>query len=453
MSSRLALALVFLTCLAASAAEGATVRKVSKDKMKILIQLNQAELAAVDEDEEVVIEVGDDRFVVSCTLAKLNPVKQTVVLVLEAPDRRFTKKQSIRFLSIFWNVALSPLVTTPAQYHQFAHSFGELGAGYTFQQLQTKVEDLKTTTTQSGTRVATEAYLHFDPKWFGASVAFERRDGLIDTRGVDETQHVSANVGINQIRPQVWAFAGEGYRIGLRYDHSMITETRGSGNDALAFDYVIGEPKVAFSDFDKEHEYVVEYKDRGDFMAVDTSTVAGRFVEVKSKRKHPAELRVKMRNVSSPVFVWGLGLGFVFFEREGVPGEPLAPKAGPEELLRLHASFESRLPSGAKLDWMVYYEGAKTAGFVTSERGINVLGGHLSYQRPLLFPGFLVGGAVALEGGLRNVEVDAEAAGVEEDENGEIPATATAKTTGGAASLLAFARFEFDFGGKGARKR
>lgn len=450
---RALLAVLALSGLFAPKVTAATVKKVNKDKTRVLISLNKAEMAALEEDQEVVVEVGSstDRFVVSGTLQKLNPVKQTVVLELEPGDPRFAKKQSILFLSVFWNPALAPEIESVGQYHQYPRPFAEAGAGYFFEELGSKVDAAgeKDKFVYAGTRFTALGYMVFIPRWFGATFGFERIDALQTAAYTvsDHTDELSSATSVTVLKPAGWVGLPDDYRLGIEYDVSLIHEARGSGSSQIGFDYTLAQPYFSVVHAAPDFEYGFGYKFRDQATAADTFTAGTLSFKVESVRKAPQELLGFFRSVSSPVFVWGLSGGAVIAERSNGPNAPLDRKFEIQETLRLRTTFENRLGDGSKLDWGLFYAGAKTPANGAPERGVNGGGLQLTYQT-LFGGGILVGGTLELFGGLIRTRDRVQ------DTAGRDVGTVGRQTAGGAATALLFARMDFDFGlGKSGRRR
>jgi hypothetical protein len=438
--------------LAAFPALAATVKKVNKDKTKVLVALSKAEMATLEEDQEVVVEVGasGDRFVISGSLAKLNPVKQTVVLELEAAEPRFSKKQTIRFLSVFWNPVNAPVIQSAAQYHQYAHPFVEGAAGYFYEQLGSHVDATgeKDTFTYNGTRFLADGYMIFNPQWVGAAFGFERLDALqtskYEQNGVSDSLSTAYSQTI--LKPRAWVGLPDDYRLGLEYDNYLIHQEQGSGSSQVVFDYYLAQPYLSVVQLKQSTElgFGAKYKDTGE--GVDTITAGTTSIKVKSTLKMSSEVLGFYRSVSSPVFIWGLNGSVIFPERSNGAGNPLDRKFEIHETLRFKTTFENRLSDGSKLDWALFYAGAKTPANGAPERGINGGGTQLTYQT-LFSGGLVLGGTMELFGGMiKTRDAVKDAAGHE-------IGTVGRKTAGAEASVLAFTRLDLDFSGFGKRRR
>lgn len=425
-------ALSLLAC--AWPARAATVRLVNKDKTKVLLELTQAELAAVEEDDEVIVEVSKPRFVIAGTLEKLNPVKKTIVLALEAAEPRFAKKQNVRFLSPFWNPVFSPLLFSPAQYHQYARSSVHAGLGGFYEASQVKVEESKTKTTVQGGRFLADGYLHLPPGWGGVLFGYERREASLVSKTDDDKTKM--DLVFNQVRPGAWYEFVDRWRLGLRYDYTLYDLTY-KGQDGDRFYFEFGEPILGLTNYGADYEWGVTYKDKSKYQAVDTKKQAdGSTVDVKATIKMPAEARVHFRSVSSPMFIWGASLAYVFFERELEKGDELRAKPGPAEVVRGQLSFETRFDDGDKLDWILTYDGGKARSLSNLENTANMGGFTLAYQTPA-FEKLLLGGQLDLRYGAITLEDQVS------DGKGGVTAV-DRKVTAYDGSLLLFGQFEYD---------
>lgn len=389
-----ALATALLVHWWATPVHAATVAKVNKEQDKVIIALSQSEMAALSDDDEVVVEFGKEGFVTFGSLSKLNPVKQTVVLTVETPDDRFAAQQPLRFLSVYWNAPYSPVIGGYSQFHQYSRSWMDAGFGGVGGQVTSDLEGDKATFKYGGTNFRADGYLLFSREWFGIGMGFDRYDLAITDGGVTS----------NTVRPGMWTGVEAAWRLGLRYDYTALEYELEDDNDST-FVYELGAPLLDVTHFDAGAEYGLRYKHRAAFTAVDTITFTGGSVDFESPLKQPAQLDIFGRWVASPLYVWGLGLGYLFFERELDDSLPLRTKPKIYELLRLNANFEHRLSDGDKFDWQVYFDGAKAVAPHGGEKGVNSLGWRGAYQVPFGV-GHIAGLSGYVEGGVNSEDVD-----------------------------------------------
>jgi hypothetical protein len=421
-------------CTTTSIAVGATIAKVNKEKNKVIIVLSQAEMAKISEGDEVVVEFGKDAFITHGVLTKLNPVKQSVVLTVEIPDDRFAEKQTIRFLSTYWNAPYGGVLRGYSQYHQYSRSSLDAGFGGIGGQVTADLDGDKTTDKFGGTTFRADGYLMFDREWLGLGFGYERFD--LTMTDLDATSNI--------VRPGLWFGVESGWRIGIRYDYTALQHDVDGGS---TFIYELGSPVVDVTHFSATSEFGLQYKDRAAFTAIDTSTTPdGTSVDVESPLRVPAEVSVYSRWVSSPLYVWGLGLGYLFFERELDDSLPLRERPKIHELLRMQFTFEHRLSDGDKFDWQLYYDGGKTPAPHGNEKVINSLGWRGAYQMPF-GSGHMAGVSTYVEGGVHSRTVSGPAdptTGESED--------LTLKYSGFGYGLLMFVHYELDLAGKPTRR-
>ncbi len=434
---------LLLVWVVAAPALGASVEAVNKDQTRVILKLTQIELAAVEDDQKVLIEVAArPAFVVAGTLTKVNPVKKTVVLVMEEADPRFVKRQSARFLSLFFNVLLSPILTDYSQYHQYARSAVEGGLGTVYEKFLERSGDSRSKAVLTGADMAAEAYTLISPQFFGMGFGYRRFDGSsdFDSNGAKG----KTDVVLNQLRPGAWIEIEAHWVLGLRYDYTLLDIV---SDDAASFNYEFGELVLGLTHYAPDFEYGVSFKDKSGFTAVDsTNDLAGKSIKVSSTIKSPATLDVAFRDIQSPLFGWGMGLGYVFYERELKRGETLRSKPTIAELLRYRLTLEWRLDDGSKVDAAMTYAGGRANNLVYQENITNKGGLHLSYAQPFLTEQMLLGGLFSVEGGAITLTDEAQ-----NTTTGEVEDVAREVETVGA-SLMVFARFEFDLLAKG-RKR
>lgn len=435
----------FLALLAvfATPAFGATVEAINDDASRIILKLTQAELAAVEDDQTVLIEVAarPTVFVVTGKLTKVNPVKKTVVVILQDSDLRFEKRQGVRFLSLFFNPLLSPLITSYSQYHPYARSGVEGGIGYFYEKYLVRSGESRDKTVATGLEIALESNVVVKPRSFGGGVGYRRFGSEINVSA--DGKDVSIEDTINQIRPGIWFEVDPGFVLGLRYDYSMDEEVYGDGGPV--FNYSLGEANLGLTYYGPDYEWNLHYKDKASFTAIDTMTDGAEKFTVENTTKTPATLDISVRDVQSPLFGWGLGVGYVFYERELKKGLELRSKPTPAEVLKGRLMLEWRLDDGSKVDSVLSYAGGRASSRFFSDNIANKVGLSLTYLQPFL-ESLAIGGTLAVEGGaitLADQEVNST--------TGEVDEVAREVETVGA-SLLAFVRTEFDLLAKGRRR-
>lgn len=428
--------------LAAAPAYAGTIQKINEDRDKLIIGLSKAELAVLEEGEVLVMELGKERYQMTGVVLTLNAEKQTALVELDMIDERLERKMPVRFLSHSWNTPSSPIIGNYGQYHQYSRSFLEARAGAIYEALT--VEDgsteSKSTSKATGMIFGAEGYALFNPQLIGGGLAYERRSVSIDAK--EDGGDYGDEVTVNQLRPGLWLEIEPGWRLGMRYDYSMITVEHDSEALRGKYDYNVGEPRLAVLRRTKQSEWGAEYKDKDKFDTTVTvttqSNIEGNFgLTIRT----PAEASVFYRTASTPQFAWGAAFGYVFYERgPALEGGELGPKPKVPELLRLRASFEYRRDTDDKIDWGLTYDGAKSPGIVVQERAINAVGAFLTYLRPLLEPaqGLQAGGTLSLFAGTNTVENDGTDAVTGET------AVYEDKYTGYGAQLLLFISRDFD---------
>lgn len=408
---------------AALPANAGTIEKISKGQDKILVSLSPSEMQVLEDGDHVVIEIDKPRMVLEGTLERLNPVKRTVVVVFEDEPSGLERKQTLRFRSPFNNVASSPIMVSLAQYHQYGRSGAEAGLGAFYEGLNTDSEGEQTKSSIVATRLLLSTYLVPRVSWLAGSFSFDRREGKVKS-----STGTGAKFVLNQVTPGVQAEPLPAWRVGVAYRYSML-DVRLSGGGAPAYYFELPELLFSAVNFGPDYELGVDYSGGAKNTATDTQANGSSLNSSSSTLKIPSEAFVFYRRVSSPLFIWGVGAGYVFYERSPGNGGPLREKADLPQLLRLRATFEHRLDTGAKFDWGLVYDGAQTTTLSMSAQEANEAGVLLGYQtevKDLLL--------VGVEGELHSGSArhkDSEGRG-----GGSV--------TGYRASFLAFARYEFD---------
>jgi len=412
-------------------ARGGTIERTNKERTKLLVSLTQSELVALNEGDQRVIELdGKVPLVTTALIRSINLIKKTAVLELAAAEPSVARHEELRFLSSFWNPVLSPLITSYAQYHQYVRSSLEGGAGGFFANRDESRSDGGSAHTRTvGSRIALNGYILFSPTTFGAGLGYEERSATVTTRstGLDDDK---SSLAINKLVPGAWFEVQPHWRLGVSYDLSFAELRRTS--DGVTFHYNLAQPVLGVTRYESDYEAGITYHDKATSTAVATiEDKTGVSSEVDSYLAAPAEVWAYYRNVSSPVLIWGAGFGYVFYERSGGKGQPLKPKARLPENLRAQVSLEHRLDDGAKIDWLLTYDGAQTIGLALSPYEANMGGIDVTYQCPVFDNAVVVGGTLALKGGA------AKLAGMSD-------ATDDREEKAYGASVLAFARWEFD---------
>jgi hypothetical protein len=443
----------FLCMVIAGVAQAAMVQRINEEHDKLIVELTAAELAMLEEDEQVVIEAQSPRFVTTGVLKKMNLQKKTVVIVLDEPDTRFARRQRLVFLPYIQNTVFSERISNIGQYHQYNRSLGGGEAGYIYQTQKqvTKLGDTENTDNLlvSGYHFGGEGYLLFDPEWFGLSFGYERR-GLAATTSSESNSDTTAlaedatyNFEIDYIRPAAWIEVERNWRVGLSLDYYMV----GYNDDSLdlTHSFALLAPRISAVRYNRQSEFLFYYQDRAKFESVtSTGSATGVSTEVNATAKIPAELGLAWRAVSSPTFVWSSGLAWIFYERELTDSLPIRRKAGPEELLRLSLGFEHRLVSGSKFEWSLNYAGAQNPSpLVIAEQDTNQLQLNFGYHMPYA-EGLLIGGNFGLSFGMRTQEEESETEGGD-------PENTTVSSFGGTFAL--FVQKDFDLLDDGRRKR
>ena len=269
MQSRATPGLVLVGLLLATQATpavAAMIQRVNKDKDKILLGLSQAEMAALEPGQQVIVEIDKPRFALAGQVEKINPLKKTAVIAFEDSDERFQPKQQVRFLSTFWNPESSPLITSYAQYHQYAHSGVEAGLGAFFEGTSEKAGGEKGFTQAYGDRIVAQGYAIVSPTWFGLGLGFERRDVSYDDQAVFDE---AVTVTYNAIRPGFWVELQPHWRLGAKYDFTQIEEEYKTAI-GQNFSYTFGQPEISVTYFDNQGEYGIDYINKDESTATYT---------------------------------------------------------------------------------------------------------------------------------------------------------------------------------------
>lgn len=385
-------------------AGAATVQRVNKDSSRVFVALSNAELVSLQPEMQVLFEFGPDGILASGKIAKTDLNKKSVLIVLDQPNFELRRKQELRFLSFFWNPMLSPLHYSLAQYHHYTRSSLESSVGlFTSRRIQT-VDATKSQVVARGRDYAAEGYLIIAPDALAADLGFERRS--MDVTSSQNDQSITTALKLYRIKPALWFHVYPHIRLALRYDYTALSTTQGAGKDILEYDFSFDEPQLGVVWFDRESEFGILYKHRDRFTASDSQrNQDGSTTSRSETRKMPAELTLHARMVTSPTFLWGAYLGYVFYERTAKKDEPFEPKPEPYEMLRLGMSMEHRLSLTTKLDWRLALDGAKVPDFTTSSRALNTLGVMVSYYE-YLSPSFLIGAMQEMTGGVHHDQVD-----------------------------------------------
>lgn len=416
---------------------GATILKIHSDHDKLLLGLTTAELNQVEEGQQTLVEVATPKFIAGGVFAKFNAVKKTVVVELPDADERFAVKQQVRFLPLLLNVASSPIITSAAQYPNGTHPMVEGGVGGFFEGSQETASGNKGSHVSKGARLLAHGYLVLNSEAYGLNLDFEHRASGSQLRPIGGSS--SLDVHYDQLAPSVWVEVWPHWRLGLRYDYTVIVQAY-SGDSQGSYQFSLARPigALLWTDVDTEIGLDVSTEHNAGASAEYVKTSGQKPTTTYEKRlyKAPAEVLLHYRHVTSPFFAWGAGAGYIFFSRTQGDGKALEPRAQIPQLLRFRLNFEQRIADGDKFEWVLSYDGGKARGLSTLELTANEVGLQATYQSQLANKWicgvtFDVAGGFAL---LADNKLDASGKSIEVDR----------KVIGYRSGFIAFANYAFD---------
>ena len=378
-------------------AAGATIIKVNAEHDKLLLSLTPAELAFVANDEKIWVEVNYPRIVAVVTFTKFNASKRTVVAELPEWDDRFEARQQLRFLPMLFNVASSPLITSAAQYSYGSRAIVEGGLGGFIESSKEYIGTARGTQTAKGARLTAHGYLILDSRYFGFNFDYEHRVATAKLKPVGQSSTMSMH--LDQLSPSAWVEFSPGWRLGLRYDYTVIVQAY-SGDERGNYQFSVGRPiaTLLWSDGDTETGLDVSAEHNAGAVASYTETKTRAYTYEARLYKVPTEIFAHYRSIVSPFFGWGFGAGYLLINRTPSAGKTLDAPATLPEVVRFRLGFEERLANGDKYEWAVTYDGGKTRGLSTLERKANEIGLQGTYQS-LVGNKWICGATADLAGG------------------------------------------------------
>ena len=418
-------------------AVGATILKIHSDHDKLLLGLTTAEANQVEDGQQTLVEVANPKFIAGGVFAKFNAVKKTVVLELPDEDERFAVKQQVRFLPLLLNVASSPIITSAAQYPNGTHAMVEGGVGGFFEGTQETALGNKGSQVSKGARLLAHGYLVLSSEAYGLNVDYEHRASGTQLRPIGGSS--SLDVHYDQLAPSGWVEVWPHWRLGLRYDYTVIVQAY-SGDSHGSYQFSVARPigTLLWTDVDTEIGLDVSAEHNAGAAAEYVTTSGQKQTTTYQDRlyKAPAEVLLHYRHVTSPFFAGGMGAGYMFFSRTQGEGKALEPRAQMPQLLRFRLNVEQRLADGDKFEWVLSYDGGKARGLSTLELNANEVGLQATYQSQLANK-WICGLTVDVAGGfalLADQKLDASGKSIEVDR----------KVIGYRSGFIAFANYAFD---------
>lgn len=422
-------------------AQAAIIDRVNPTNDRIIVRLTQAEMSGLDEGQEVVVEVLQPHIVINAVLGKLNPVRQTVVVIFSFPDERLAKNQQVRFLSVFWNHELEPVLNSYTQYYQFHNADAEGGAGIFMENLASTSNAGNHKIATSGWRLAGNAYAPLNMTWFGAGFGYEHREAHVNP---DVGAQPPSTLAINRLRPGFWTGVVEKWRLSMRYDYTTI-ETTEKSTPAVDYTISLGQPVLGVLYVDGKEERGLEYTFGDKFTARTTASAPGAKTSANPTLIAPPELYAYFRRVVSPMLIWGAGAGYLFYDRSQGDGGTLLPSVTPAQLLRLRATLELRQMNADKLDFTLSYNGGKVRGLAESEQVANEGGLSLTWMTDL-DGGWKTGADLSVAGGVITLSDHVVSP------NSAQSSSVDRKITAYQANALVFLRYEFDLRTRAQRR-
>lgn len=395
----LSLVLVVLGLMPLSFARAASILRVNQDQTKIILQLTPQELAKIELGNLVLLAVGQDGFVSSGRVERINIVQKSAMIVLAEADDRLASKQDVRLLAFFTNPMRAAFLRSIAQYHPYRHPGVETQMGVFATELRQHLSGNMVRTRSLGRIFALQTHLPVYPDTFGLGLGYEHRGitNFIAQTGDDAT----SNLSFDRAEPGIWFQPESNLRLALRYDFTSLTLASGGGVDSLTYDFVFYQPHLSILWFGQNYEVGLEYRDRDAFTASASNRVRNNAAASQQQRRIlPAELDVHGRFAAASGLVWGARLGGVFHERVANSLAYREQKPKLADMLRAAVSMEQRLTHADKLDYELSASGALVPNLATEPRGVHTSGVSMSYYR-LLDSGLWFGGLGELAVGRR----------------------------------------------------
>jgi hypothetical protein len=420
------------------AALAATVVGVNKGATRIILRLNKKEFSKIDTQDQLLMVVGKEGRYVIGLVRKLDPIKSNALVFLEEPQAWIKKKMKVQFKEGLWNSAFDvPMLTAP-QYIQYEHSRLEAFFGGHLRQI-----DFKTKTTLApvpetiadvvgdppdpdpekgsigadGSRFSAEGYFQFLPQELGIKARFDK---YLDVQKVDfvnsdssDSKVVTSAFGLTG---EIWHQTTEKFAFGLGMENLNISRVISAGTTEVEYGTGLFLP-IASVRYDGDRSETLFWFKKGDRLQVQAAVRSDSQTsnEIDVVEIIHDEMMLQYRDLSSVSDVWGLGLGWIFWNRDN-GSDFLEPKADLYELLTFRLFFESRLQSGTKLSTTISMLGSKTLNEAKDERLLNTLSVDFFYKMPLAEEfswGFYFGAeggvdTVVEEGDLPNTTINEE---------------------------------------------
>jgi hypothetical protein len=384
------LVFVFFLFSISSTLTAATIRGINKSANKIILKLSRKELAEADPGDHCLLIIIKEQKTILGKIVSMDPVKSTALIKLEDPDESLVKKSEIRFLPIYWNFLHSPSLASAPQYHQYPTTNVELDLNYKYRSLEQvektsydleTVESSESTTNIIGSGTTNSFIINTnivkDDLGFKLKVNSIKEDIISDTDGT-KTEYNSV---VTVFQPEIWYRVEENWRLGIGLIHHILDRSilfeDTSSNFASEADQailsVLNSGKDSQYGFWATNRVVREIPSNIRTYSTSSST-STTYVE-----NYSSQMEIFYRSVNTPESIWGLKLGFTFWERDRGNGE-MAPEFSFYELMRVAFVRENRLSSGDKIETIYSFKGSKTPTDVNLDQGINTVGLDIIYR-------------------------------------------------------------------------
>lgn len=390
---------------------GATILGVNKDKNKVVVYLDPVEMARLTLKADVLTEIqaGDETYFIYVTPFNLNPLKRTVVLLLNIDDEneedlelaeRLKPKQRVDFRTHHQGMLGGQSTHIGSQASRFQYPLVLGGAGLVVDQLKRTSSSSEESYLAVGYKTEVKGSMMLVPRDIHVFLGFGGKDirtkkSVTDVVNPNASYDAKERYELTNIEPGVSWIINDRYSLGIEYEWSGIRVTEGSYQQTLIYNYTFSQPIGSLTIKEEKSETTLRVRggDKG------VGSLANRsFLAVASSQKKvniPASVEVDYRRFASSRWNWTLSVGYMFnqFKDEAGARTPSVPESS------LFSAFGERfLDHGDKLDLYFSYRGGRSWGLSRIRQETNTLSLGFAWENPTADHWFWSWGGT-LEGG------------------------------------------------------
>ncbi len=385
--------------LFSASAHGFYVERLNDEKDKIIVTLSDQELTRISISQRVKVLILQPYLRLDGAITKITSEKHTAVVTLDAPELTLVPRVHGRFQPLFSDRLIPRVLPARSQWYQNTQSSVDSSVGGIVEYTVEDIAGIKSKSYLSGTRVGVAGQVVFSPEVFGMGLAYDesRLRGRIR---VGSKEKVGFNAKVHQFEPGAWYQVEPRWKAGLAikyttFDHlysGYLFDQHYELNQYIgSMTYTDGVSEWTWA-YESKDEAKVSPKERSEGISQDSTLY-----------KAPAIFTMEFRKSLAANLTWGVGGGYIFYERSQGKGVALRQRATHDEKVLLHAMLTRIGEDGTKWDWTVSYAGARDNYQSMRELGANMGKLRVNYQMPSK-DAWVYGGACDIWGGKSQFE-------------------------------------------------